>query len=72
MTEQKRKGYQRIRSIEAFEYQNIRSDFKCCDYWEKRKTICQTTAKYTKAFLDKVTPDIDGFTDEPVVHQCDV
>ena len=28
----------------------------------KRKTICQT----------KVTPDIDGFTDEPVVYQCDV
>ena len=24
------------------------------------------------AFLDKVTPDIYGFTDEPVVHQCDV
>ena len=24
------------------------------------------------AFLDKFTPDIDGFTDEPVVHQCDV
>ena len=23
-------------------------------------------------FLNKVTPDIDGFTDEPVVHQCDV
>ena len=22
-------------------------------------------------FLDKVTPDIDGFTDEQVVHQCD-
>ena len=23
-------------------------------------------------FLDKVTPDIDGITDEAVVHQCDV
>ena len=61
MMEQKGKGYQRIRSIEAFQYENKRSDFKCCDYWEKRKTICQT----------KVTPDIDGFTDEPVVYQCD-
>ena len=24
------------------------------------------------ACLDKVTPDIDGFTDEPVAHQCDI
>ena len=24
------------------------------------------------AFLDKVTSDTDGFTDAPVVHQCDV
>ena len=23
-------------------------------------------------FLDKITPDIDGFIDELVVHQCDV
>ena len=23
-------------------------------------------------FLDKVTPDVDGITDEAVVHQCDV
>ena len=28
--------------------------------------------KPQRAFLDKVTPDIDGFTDEPVVYQCDV
>ena len=34
-----------------------------------------TSEEYQKpqgAFLDKFTPDIDGFTDEPVVHQCDV
>ena len=24
------------------------------------------------AFLDKLIPDIDTFTDEPVFHQCDV
>ena len=24
------------------------------------------------AFLDKVTSDTDGFTDEPVVHHCDI
>ena len=23
-------------------------------------------------FLDKVTPDIDDFTAEPVVHQCEM
>ena len=35
MTEQKRKGYQEIRTIEAFEYENARSDFKYCNYQEK-------------------------------------
>ena len=30
MTEQKEKGYQGIRATEAFEYENIRSDFKHC------------------------------------------
>ena len=24
------------------------------------------------AFSDKVNPDIGGFSDEPVVHECDV
>ena len=39
------------------------------------KTICHTADKYTgtqEGFLDKVIPDIDGFADEPVAHQCDV
>ena len=35
MAEQKGKGYQRIRAIKAFEYENTRSDFKCCNYLEK-------------------------------------
>ena len=34
MTEQKRKGYQGIRATEAFEYENTRSDFNYCYYWE--------------------------------------
>ena len=33
--EQKGKGYQRIRATEAYEYENTRRDFKCCDYREK-------------------------------------
>ena len=32
MMEQKGKGYQGIRATEAFELENTRSDFKCCDY----------------------------------------
>ena len=32
MTKQKGKAYQGIRSIEAFKYENTRSDSKCCDY----------------------------------------
>ena len=35
ITEQKGKGLQGIRAIEAFEYENTRSDFKCCNYREK-------------------------------------
>ena len=61
--------------IETFEYENTKSDFKFCNNREKWKEICQNTAKYTRAwiqevFSDIVAPDIDGFTDEPVV-QCD-
>ena len=46
-------------------------------YWEKWKTIYQTTSKYTKtppqgAFLDKVNPDIDDFTAESVVYQFEM
>ena len=41
MTE-KRKGYQVIRTIKTFEYENTRNDFKCCD-----------TEKNDKQYLDK-------------------
>ena len=64
MMEQKGKWHQGVRTIEVFEYKNTRSDFKCCDYWEKWKTI--STASQG-AFSDKIAPDIDVFTDEPVV-----
>ena len=73
MTEQKGKGYQGIRAVEATEYENIRSDFRYCDCWEKWKTICQTTLQLsipgTQRISVKVTPD--DFTDEPE-FQCDV
>ena len=67
--EAEREGVPRIGTIdEAFEYQNTRSDFKCCNWWEKWKTICQATSiskpGIQGAFSDKVAPDIDGFTDE--------
>ena len=40
---------------------------------EKNEKLCQTTGKpgIQGAFSGEVNPDIDGFTDEPVV-QCDV
>ena len=72
MTEQKGKGCQGIRTIKTMEYQNTRKDFKCWDYWEQWKTTCQTNhARQQRALSDKVTLDIDGFTDRPVI-QCDV
>ena len=68
------KGYQGIRTIKTSEYENTRSDFKCHDYREKWKAICQTTLSKSltqRAFSDKVAPVIDDFTDEPE-FQCDV
>ena len=73
ITKQKWKGYRGIRAIEAFEYENRRSDLKCWDYREKWKTICQATVSIPEtqgAFSDKVAPNIDDFTDEPE-FQCD-
>ena len=73
---EKRQGYREIRSNQGFEYQNTRSDFKCCDYSEKNKKqyvrLQLSIPEIQGAFLDKVTPDVDGFTNETVVHQCDV
>ena len=60
------KGYEGIRTIKIFEFENRRSDIKkCCSHWEKRKTVCQT---YQPGHLPtKVTPVID-LTDEPVIE----
>ena len=66
--EQKQKWYLGIRAIEAFEYENT-SDVKMMQLLRKKK--CQTTAKCTRSPRDNFRsghPDIDGFTDEPVVH----
>ena len=74
MTEENGKGYKGIRAVEAFEYENTRSDFKCCDYREKWKTTwqIQLSIQGTQgAFSDKATSNIDDFTDEPEV-QCDI
>ena len=73
MTEQNRKGYQGIRAPEALECKN-RSDFKyCIAITEKHEKLLDNTGipKPQGAISDKVTPDIDAFSDEPVV-QCDV
>lgn len=50
ITEQKGKGQQVIRTIKTFDYENTRSDFKCCDYWEKWEAISTTNikARYTR------------------------
>ena len=54
-------------------YENTRSNFKCFHHWEKWKKI-MSDYNYIpgtqKVLSDKVTPDIEGFRDEPVV-QCD-
>ena len=61
-------GWQGTKAIEAFEYKNTESDFRCCDNQEKWKT-CQTTELTIpgtqEVFSDNVSPDIDDFTDEP-------
>ena len=70
MTEQKGKGYQEIRATVAFENENTRSDFNYCYDWEKWKILpdyFRDTRVPQGSFPDKVTPDIDGFIDEPVV-----
>ena len=64
--EQKRKGWQGIRAIEAFEYENTRSYFKYCEKNEKLSYYRDTGDQ--RAFSDKVTPNIDGFTDEPIAQ----
>ena len=70
MMKQKGKGYQRIRAIEAFEYENTRSVFKCCHcFSERNEKPCLTQIPGTQgASSDNVTPNIDGCTDEPRVY----
>ena len=71
MTEQKGKGYQRIRSIEAFEYeiQEMNSNIAITEKNEKQYARLQLSISRTQGkFLYKVTPDIEHFTDEPVIH----
>ena len=69
MAKQRGKGYQGIRATEAFEYENTRNDFNYCYYWEKWKTMSDyKDTRFPKGtFRDKFNPNIDSFTDEPVV-----
>ena len=62
MKQQKGKWYQGTEAIdEAFEFENTRSEFKCWDYREKWKAICQATVISISgtqvAFSDKVACD---------------
>ena len=62
MTEQEGEDYLVTRTIKAFEYENTRSNFKCCNYWENEKhyvNICPTYAGQIipgtqESFLDKL------------------
>ena len=62
------------RAIKTFEYENRKCEVKCCDHWENNSiSLSGKSCGYTRvpgAFSDRVMPDIDYFTDEPVV-QCD-
>ena len=61
------KGF--ARAIKTFEYKNTRSGITCCDLWEKKNI--DKSSRYTKAsggFSNTVVPDIDYFTDGPVVQ----
>ena len=63
------------RAVKTFEYENTKSNAKCCDHWENNSiSYLGKPCGYSRApgaFADKVMPDIDYFTDEPAV-QCDV
>ena len=56
--------------IEAFEYENARSDFVANTEKNEKQYVRLHTAKY---FRDPrgIFPSIDGFTDNPTV-QCNV
>ena len=40
--------------------------YLCCDYWEKQRAICQTTAKYNRNSRG-IFPCIVSFTDNPAI-----
>ena len=71
--EHKGEGYQGIRAIEVFGYENTSSDFPYCDYTEKNKkqyVRLQLSIPGTQgAFSDKVAPDIDYFRNFNVMLQ---
>ena len=65
---QEGKGYQKIRAIKAFEYENKRSYFNIVITVKNEKLCLTKRIQWTYgALLDKFTPNIDGFTDETVV-----
>ena len=62
--EQKGKGYKVVRTIEAFEHTKMQEVTSYVAITEKNEKLCP---EIQVAFEHKVAPDIDGFTDEPVV-----
>ena len=67
MAVQKGKGWQEIRTIKTFKYENTRSSIKCCSHWQKRKIKVSDKSYKPGASSNKVTPDID-FADVAVVQ----
>ena len=65
MTGQKWYGYQGIGAAEQFEYENTRSDFKCCCYCEKKQTMHVRLAGIPSGIF-RQNYLWYGFTDEPV------
>ena len=61
------KGYQRIKSIKTFEFENTKNGIKCCDDSEKEQSICSNQGHLPTG---NATPNI-AFADKSVV-QCDV
>ena len=71
----KEKGSEELDQLEhlSTKIQEVTSDVAITEKNEKQYVRLQLIIPGTQgAFLDKVTPDIDGFTDEPVLHQCDI
>ena len=76
MTKQKGKGYQGIGAIEVPHFsakiQELASNIVLIERNEKQYIRLKLNVLGTQGtFSDEVTPDIYGFTDEPVV-QCDI